>query len=93
MMATAPSPRPPVSGHKPDLGVRDMGDAAHAPELPDQLDDVVQARHVRLRQEAAVRVHGQAAAEPEGAALDERAIALLAETGVAELQQQHIVAH
>jgi len=45
-----------IPGDEADLGVRDLRRSALAAKLPHELDDVVQARHVRLGQESAVRV-------------------------------------
>src|SRR5688500_4936158 len=81
-----PVPHVAVPGDEADLGVRDLRGTALAAKLAHELDDVVQARHVRLRQEPAVRVDGQPAAERDRSALDEwAALALPAEPEVLDL--------
>src|SRR6185295_20172258 len=72
-----------VPGDEADLRVRDLRRAAFTPQLPHELDDVVQARHVRLGQEPAVGVDRETAAQRDRSTLDERAaLALAAEAEV-----------
>ena len=80
-----------IAGHQPDLRIRHLGPPGLAAQLPHQLDDVVHPRHVRLRQQPAMRVHRQPAAEAERAALDEgAALALGAEAEILELAEHDI---
>src|SRR5262249_49724888 len=69
-----------IPGDETALRIRDLRHPALTAKLPHELDDVVQPRHVRLGQEAAVGVDRQPATEADRAAFDEgAALALPAE--------------